>query len=424
MPYDVTIEQCITASYVHRMINSVLEQSRLPSSKDALILVKPNLNSDMNALTGNTTDLRIIAGLLNALSNRGYTNIVIADGTSSGFYRNKIDVASRLRIDRVAKRYGAKLVDLNRSVWRQVDFGDDFSAKVAEICLERDYMINLPKLKMHFEMGVSACLKNLIGCLVGLEKQKAHDHLARNILKLNEVIKPDLNIVDGLIVMEGNGPSAGDPAYLGMVVAGSSSYAVDAVCAILLGWDPHEIPYLKLAEELGYLERDYLKSLVLPCSVPGSYRKPKNSLLVSFTYHPRVRRHITRFRLSPLGGKIFSGKIVSDVLLNLGLRQDIFISEDGNVKRVHLNKQACNRCLVCFEYCPMGLDLPDELGTGSERCILCLYCYLVCPSEAIRFDGEEGFLRRQMERYGKLTRLAVKKQLEDVKKSSEGPRHG
>src|SRR3989338_789869 len=65
-----------------------------PVAKDSRILLKPNCNSNMNALTGNTIDLRLLASLLEWLRDNGYTEITIGEGTSSGFHRTGIKVFS------------------------------------------------------------------------------------------------------------------------------------------------------------------------------------------------------------------------------------------------------------------------------------------------------------------------------------------
>ncbi|MBI5826133.1 MAG: DUF362 domain-containing protein [Deltaproteobacteria bacterium] len=93
----------------------------LPSSRSARILIKPNMNSNMNALTGNTTDLRLVAAVIKALKGYGYSNITVAEGTNSGFYRNGISVISRLSYDRLARHYGVKIADLNYSETVSVD---------------------------------------------------------------------------------------------------------------------------------------------------------------------------------------------------------------------------------------------------------------------------------------------------------------
>src|SRR3972149_10322401 len=99
-------------------------QDLFPASKTANIFLKPNLNSNMNALTGNTTDLRVIAAVIEFLMGNGYKNITIGDGTNSGFYRNDISVISRLVIDKLAKYYSVKVVDLNYSEKKETALDD------------------------------------------------------------------------------------------------------------------------------------------------------------------------------------------------------------------------------------------------------------------------------------------------------------
>ena len=210
MSFQIDILKCQTFKDVKEGIFTTLDNYRhlIPGSKDANILLKPNLNANMNALTGNTTDLRILSSLIQFLKSEGYRNILIGEGTNSGYYRNKIGVIARLKVDQLAKYYGVRVKDLNYAEPYEIDFDKDVKASVARECVEADLFINLPKLKTHFEVGMSVCLKNLIGCLVGQEnKKKTHQNLAENILRINQAIKPHLHIVDGLIAMEGLGPT-------------------------------------------------------------------------------------------------------------------------------------------------------------------------------------------------------------------------
>ncbi len=75
-----------------------------------------------------------------------------------------------------------------------------------------DKVINLPKLKTHEMMTMTCAVKNLFGAVVGVEK--AGWHLRRELranslhgccLKSILLKKPVLNIVDGIVAMEGNG---------------------------------------------------------------------------------------------------------------------------------------------------------------------------------------------------------------------------
>jgi len=64
-------------------------------------------------------------------------------------------------------------------------------------------------------------------------------------------LKPHLNVVDGLIAMEGDGPIAGTPVGLNMLMAGTDAVAVDTIAARIMGIDPTEVLSLCLAQGMG-----------------------------------------------------------------------------------------------------------------------------------------------------------------------------
>ena len=89
---------------------------------------------------------------------------------------------------------------------KEIALDDKIKTGIAKECLDTDFFINLPKLKTHFATGMSVCLKNMVGCLVGQEnKRRIHTHknLAQNIVNINKAVKVDLHIVDGLILWRG-----------------------------------------------------------------------------------------------------------------------------------------------------------------------------------------------------------------------------
>ena len=212
----VFLEKCNNAGEVFNFIDKTLDNYELPKNKNARIVLKPNLNNDMNALIGNSTDLRVIVGVIKALQKREYKDITIADGPNCGIDHMNIDVFKRLKIDKIAEMFNVKLVNLNKSDYNIVDLKTG-KAKTGKIILENDFLINLPKVKTHIEVGMTICMKNFVGCYQALDKRNIHDSLVENIVRMNEIKKPDLNIVDGLIAMEGNGPAAGIPKKLNFV---------------------------------------------------------------------------------------------------------------------------------------------------------------------------------------------------------------
>lgn len=412
MAYQLNITKNPDLSTLKKNLHALLEENStiLPKFSQAKILLKPNFNSNMNALTGNTTDLRIIASLIQLLQRRGYSNIVIGEGTNSGFYRNKIDVASRLRVRRLAKSLGVSFVDLNYCQGSEIRYVDNKKAKVARDCLEADLFINLPKLKMHHEVGISVCLKNMMGCLVGQEnKKKTHQSLARNIVRLNTYVKPHLHIVDGLIAMEGNGPSDGLPVRMDTIIAGTDPYLIDMVCAEMVGMPYTEVTYLKVAEEQGLITPDHketLRNLDLT-DFKRDLLRPDVPLIVRVVCNPHLQKYFQVLRNAPGLYSFCNTKFVGQLFVELGIRQEHFIEEEMHIERILCDRDKCPpECRKCKDYCPLGLDVPAVLSDDDgSACIKCLYCYMVCPKEAIGLEeGTLGFLKAQIDKYDPLIR--------------------
>ena len=57
--------------------------------------------------------------------------------------------------------------------------------------------------------------------------------------------------MDGVIGMEGSGPSGGDPRKIGLIMASTSATAMDFVATTVLGMDPLSVPTVKRAFERG-----------------------------------------------------------------------------------------------------------------------------------------------------------------------------
>ncbi len=380
----------------------------LPTSKDARILLKPNLNANMNALTGNTTDLRLIAAVLRFLKDAGYRNITIGEGTNSGYYRNGINVISRLKVDRLAHYFGVNIFDLNQDHPRFIAFENGIRAGVAETCFETDCFINLPKIKTHFEIGMSICLKNLMGCLVGQEnKKKTHQDLAKNIINLNQQVQPHLHIIDGLIAMEGLGPTRGVPLNMGLILGGTDPYLLDMVCARLAGFDYRDIRTLSVAESRGLIGPAHIRSLK-NLDIDGlvrHFKKPKAHFPASFIHNPKRQKYFLAVRNTALFSWMASTQFFGHLLFLSGLRQDNFIQKEMMLNCLTFRADRCvSGCCKCSDYCPLGLKVPRALVGKDTNCIECLYCFLVCPERAIGFDGDLGFMSEQLRQYDNITR--------------------
>jgi uncharacterized protein (DUF362 family)/NAD-dependent dihydropyrimidine dehydrogenase PreA subunit len=394
----VNLYECGSFRKIEKAIELILKTSSLPSKKSSTILLKPNFNSDMIGLTGNTTDLRIVATVIRFLKRTGYRNITIGDGTSSGFLNAGINVMARLGVHQLARKFETNVVDFNNldSNNVNVNIGKE-NVKIADICINNDFFINLPKLKTHSEASLSACSKNLIGCVVGKDKQKIHKNLPENIINLVTVLEPDLNIVDALIAMDGTGPSRGNPKKMNHIIVGDHALTTDVICSKLIGLEESKVPYLEIARKKGITQiliDEINESL---SHLDYTFEKPTPSLLFRIINNPRYRWIFSRIRYSFLSS-LFSSNLVSRVLFGLGARQDFFNKNDAKITTFSLDMNRCIECGICDEYCPMKIHLPTDLET-NKKCCRCLYCYFVCPTEAIRLNGNIGYLSYQIDEY-------------------------
>lgn len=398
----VTVLPASTAGEIRKAVENIFQEREkiFPPEREARILVKPNLNNDLNALMGNSTDLRVLVAVLESLQRRGYRNITIADGSNVGVLRRGIDVFKRLRVDRVAERYGVRLVNLNFEPSREVVLTRGTRVQVAEICFTSDFFISLPKIKTHFEAQLTCACKNLVGCLAGRRAKKSlHKSLLPNLYRLNKIVRPDLFVVDGVVVMEGNGPGDGVPRRGGIVLGGTNAFLVDFVVARMMKFDYNTIAYLALARGEGDVtpEDEHILEAVAP--VADLVKPPPKTRLSRTLSHPVF--NLAKDALRP----IHSSPAMMHLLYRMRLIQDIYdVSPDG-VRGLRFAPEKCKGRGECLNVCPFQLPV-NSPGFDFQRseCIQCLYCFFACPEGAFSLEGEPGFLSSQARKYGKAIR--------------------
>ena len=367
---------------------------RLPPDTAAPLLVKPNLNNDLPGVTGNSTDLRVLAVLLAWLHARGYSDVTVADGPNVGVHRRGIDVFQRLRVDRLAACYGARTLDLNHDEGVELRLASGM-IRVARAVVEARAVINLPSVKTHAEAVYSSCVKNLIGTVCGEQKRSMHDDLAANLVALATRLPTQLQLVDGLIAMEGNGPGDGDPRPLGLLAVGADPLIVDGVVSRLLGFGEDEIPYLALARQRGQLDPTSLPPGAP--AFPPLVKAPPRGLLARLS-DLRILRPV-KVLARPITGR----PAVARMAYRLGVIQDVYLTGEvrADARRLTgVDAARCVGCDACVRACPVELPFPAiASGGGDPRCLGCLYCFWACPYGAIELLGDPGPLKRALQRY-------------------------
>ncbi|MGL5080635.1 MAG: DUF362 domain-containing protein [Microcoleaceae cyanobacterium] len=129
--------------------------------------------------------------------------------------------------------------------------------RLGKEAMEADVVINLPKVKSHAQLTLTLGVKNLFGCVPGkmkawwhLEAGKDVNRFGAMLVETARMIQPDLTIMDGIIGHQGNGPSGGEPRFLGVLGAAQNVFALDRAWVEILKVDPTRVPTIAAAQRL------------------------------------------------------------------------------------------------------------------------------------------------------------------------------
>jgi uncharacterized protein (DUF362 family) len=252
-------------------IASVMFESLAPFGlpvKGKSVLLKPNLvGLDPNGFIN--THPTVIAAARECFARMGASQVLVGDGPALNRDTEAILESVRLRehLGPLKKAF----VDLNLDDVERVTL-PTHASRLRELylpktCMGVDFVVSMPKLKTHHWAGVTLSMKNMFGIVPGAcygwPKNILHwAGIDRAILDLNAAARPDFAIVDGIVGMEGNGPTQGKPKASGLLVFGNDPVAVDATCCRVMGLKPEGVKYLEQAGTLlGHLQDDKIQQV-------------------------------------------------------------------------------------------------------------------------------------------------------------------
>lgn len=220
------------------------------------VLLKPNL-VEVDTRTCINTDVSVLAAALEVFHQLGAEEVWIGEGP--GHRRDTADLARMARYSTEVPGFDKLFVDLNRDdVSRVAGFDGLGEIYLPNTALRADLVVSLAKMKTHHWAGVTLAMKNFFGlvpgAVYGWPKNTLHQvGIDRSVVELNRIFRRSFAIVDGIVGMEGNGPTQGEPKPCGVLVMGGDLVAVDATCCRIMGVDPRRVGYLSKADTLGHL---------------------------------------------------------------------------------------------------------------------------------------------------------------------------
>ena len=384
---DVCI--CSCADYDPEHVRAALMQAVsdfLPQVRQGMtIAVKTNLVSAMPPEKAATTHPAILRELCRLLTERG-ASVVIGDSPGNLFVAPVLHHAYKVCGLEPLVREG---VCLNEDLGiTEVEFPNAVSAKqfsVTSYLLKADMIINCCKFKTHGMMEITCAAKNMFGSIPGTMKPEYHfrfkdaDAFANMIVDVNEYLKPALCICDAVTAMEGNGPTAGSPKEIGVILAAESPHKLDLAAAHLVGLDPQRVPTLRAAISRGLCPEHFSD---LDVSGDG-----QDVLVADFLFSDGKRD--IQFR-----NKGSDRQFVSSFLR--------FVLKSKPV----LHKRHCVGCCKCANICPAkAITMKNgKPRIDRKKYIRCFCCQEFCPRGAMRVH--RTWLARLLTVFSKKTKAA------------------
>ena len=324
------------------------------------VFIKANLVRHLSPSKAATTHPALLRTIAEEVQRRGGTPWIGDNG---------IDVQDLYRVTEMEKTCAPYMVNISRGA-SLLEIGG-FQVPISKTFLEADIFINVPKLKTHAIAGMTCCMKNLFGLIPGNSKARMHG-LTGHAKRLTEFFvdlyrwkSPTLNIVDGILAMEGDGPSSGDPREVGRIIAGKDGIAVDAVCARLIGFaNPRDIKLIALAEKKGLVNFDLNRIQVDgPLEVIGNFVHPS-------TYTAHLPGEKSRFAAD--------------------MKKDYQAWNDLGGVNPACQEDLCTRCGDCLAACPSGaILLTPYPKIDPGKCVSCFCCVEACPEGALMISMPE-----------------------------------
>ena len=229
-------------------------------SPDAETLLKINISWQHYYPACSTSPWQL-DGAIRGLRSAGFDPVIpIHNGTvvvdpREGALNNKHDA--------VADAHGLESVFLEDVRWV------DYEPKSPMLVLDKVYpdgfqipelmagknVVHLPTVKTHVFTTITGAMKNAFGGLLNYQRHWTHSAIHEtlvDLLRIQREIHPGIfAVTDGTFAGDGPGPRAMRWHVKNVILASADQVAIDAVSARIMGFDPMEIPFIRLAHEHG-----------------------------------------------------------------------------------------------------------------------------------------------------------------------------
>lgn len=203
-----------------------------------LVVIKPDICST-SSFKEETTDPGLIEQVLKIYE--GHARCAVVGNGSQGVKAD--ECFERTGIAELCERYDAYTINLGKDVKIPVEreYRVLKNFKMPTAILKADVFVNMPKMKTSQTTTVSLGLMNLFDIIP--RKEVYYPKIAESICDLMNIRSPDVNIMDGVVCMEGSGPRR-RPKRMNLVLTSRDNVALDTIACRVMGINPASVEHI------------------------------------------------------------------------------------------------------------------------------------------------------------------------------------
>jgi uncharacterized protein (DUF362 family) len=243
------------------------------------VLIKPNICTISDGTGSSVTDVRVVEAITRLIleTDQSLAIKILESDSQSKYTDEAFEKFGYTDFESIMKDEGfdVSLVNLSKSPLMKMDFKGRYFDKpeLPKLLVNPHYFVTVAAAKTHYLTFITGALKNQFGVLPRKDQAFYHASIDAVVVDLNQLIQPDLCIVDARVGVEGwNGPKT---RRLDAFIVGHRPASVDATMARIMGFEPSEIRHVVDSSHIGLGEIDpdvlgeSIESLQVSFNPPG-----------------------------------------------------------------------------------------------------------------------------------------------------------
>jgi uncharacterized protein (DUF362 family) len=231
-------------------------------SKESEIILKLNLSWTKYFPACSSSPWQV-EGVVKTLIDDGYPRNKIFPVENKTVVTKPVIGANNNKWLPILEKYGLPFIPLTEVKWVRYNFKNKLlklneifpeGIEIPEMFIGKS-VIHLPTVKTHGHSMTTGAIKNSFGGLLKEVRHYCHKYIHEvlvDLMIIQKEIHPSIfAVMDGTVCGDGAGPRTMIPRIKNYILASQDPVAIDAVSAKMMGFEPLEIPYIRMCDEMG-----------------------------------------------------------------------------------------------------------------------------------------------------------------------------